>query len=130
MQTVCINVIGTHNVLTEAIVCGARSVICLSTDKASYPFNVMGISKGQHWHHSKWELFIVVSGHGLIQHTKIGTNQVLNFEVTEKKTQAIHMLARYTHNIINLSNNEYLGTILYYNETLYQIMPDTCFELL
>ena len=71
-----------------------------------------GITKGQHWHHTKWEFFIVVSGHGLIQERKIGSDEVLNFEVSGKKIEAIHMLPGYTHNIINLSETEDLVTVM------------------
>ena len=66
-----------------------------------------GITKGQHWHNTKWEFFIVVSGHGLIQQRKIGTEEILNFEVSGAEIQAVHMLPGYTHNIINLSETEY-----------------------
>ena len=70
-----------------------------------------GITKGQHWHHTKWEFFIVVSGKGLIQLRKIGTDEVINFEVSGDKIEAIHMLPGYTHNIINLSDTEDLVTV-------------------
>lgn len=75
-----------------------------------------GITKGQHWHHSKWEFFIVVSGHGLIQERKIGCDEVLNFEVSGEKIEAVHMLPGYTHNIINLSETEPLVTVMWANE--------------
>ena len=71
-----------------------------------------GITKGQHWHHSKWEFFIVVSGHGLIQERKIGTDEVIEFEVSGEKIEAVHMLPGYTHNIINLSDTEDLVTVM------------------
>ena len=74
-----------------------------------------GITKGQHWHHTKWEFFIVVAGHGLIQQRKIGSNEVLNFEVSGDKIQAVHMLPGYTHNIINLSETENLVTVMWAN---------------
>ncbi|MBE6678510.1 MAG: SDR family oxidoreductase [Ruminococcaceae bacterium] len=86
------------------------------------------ITKGQHWHHSKWELFIVVSGHGLIQQRKIGTNEVLNFEVSGEKIEAVHMLPGYTHNIINLSDTENLVTLMWANEQFDHSKPDTFFE--
>ena len=84
-----------------------------------------GITKGQHWHHTKWEFFIVVSGHGLIQMRKIGTEDVLNFEVSGDKIEAIHMLPGYTHNIINLSETEDLVTVMYANEEFDPSKPDT-----
>ncbi len=83
------------------------------------------ITKGQHWHHTKWELFIVVSGHGLIQLRKIGTDEVLNFEVSGDKIEAIHMLPGYTHNIINLSETENLITVMWANEQFDPKHPDT-----
>ena len=88
-----------------------------------------GITKGQHWHHSKWEFFIVVSGHGLIQERKIGTDEVLNFEVSGNKIEAIHMLPGYTHNIINLSETEDLVTVMWANEQFDPSKPDTFFEV-
>ena len=88
-----------------------------------------GITKGQHWHHSKWEFFVVVSGHGLIQERKIGTDEVLNFEVSGDKIEAIHMLPGYTHNIINLSETEDLVTVMWANEQFDSNKPDTFFEV-
>lgn len=88
-----------------------------------------GITKGQHWHHTKWEFFIVVAGHGLIQQRKIGTEEVLNFEVSGDKIQAIHMLPGYTHNIINLSETENLVTLMWANERFDPARPDTFFEV-
>ena len=87
------------------------------------------ITKGQHWHNTKWEFFIVVSGHGLIQQRKIGTDEVLNFEVSGEKIQAIHMLPGYTHNIINLSDTDNLVTVMWANEQFDTQKPDTFFEL-
>lgn len=87
-----------------------------------------GITKGQHWHNTKWEFFIVVSGHGLIQQRKIGSDEVLNFEVTGEKMQAVHMLPGYTHNIINLSKTEKLVTVMWANEQFDINKPDTFFE--
>lgn len=84
-----------------------------------------GITKGQHWHNSKWEFFIVVSGHGLIQERKIGSNEVLNFEVSGEKIEAIHMLPGYTHNIINLSQTDDLVTLMWANEQFDPNHPDT-----
>ncbi len=84
-----------------------------------------GITKGQHWHHTKWEFFIVVAGHGLIQQRKIGTEEVLNFEVSGDKIEAVHMLPGYTHNIINLSDKDDLVTLMWANEHLDPRRPDT-----
>lgn len=84
-----------------------------------------GITKGQHWHNSKWEFFIVVSGHGLIQERKIGTDEVIEFEVSGDKIQAVHMLPGYTHNIINLSDTENLVTVMWANEQFDPNHPDT-----
>ena len=88
-----------------------------------------GITKGQHWHNTKWEFFIVVSGKGLIQQRKIGTDEVLNFEVSGDKIEAVHMLPGYTHNIINLSNTEKLITLMWANEQFDPNHPDTFFEV-
>ena len=93
-----------------------------------------GVTKGQHWHHTKWEFFIVVSGHGLIQQRKIGVDEqgnpypVLNFEVSGEKIEAVHMLPGYTHNIINLSETENLVTLMWANEQFDPMHPDTYFE--
>lgn len=87
-----------------------------------------GITKGQHWHHSKWEFFIVVSGHGLIQERKIGTDEVIEFEVSGNKIEVIHMLPGYTHNIINLSETENLVTVMWANESFDPHHPDTFYE--
>ncbi len=87
-----------------------------------------GITKGQHWHNTKWEFFIVVSGHGLIQERKIGTDELIEFEVTGDNIQAIHMLPGYTHNIINLSATENLVTLMWANEQFEQNDPDTFYE--
>ena len=87
-----------------------------------------GITKGQHWHNSKWEFFIVVAGHGLIQERKIGSDEVLEFEVSGEKMEAVHMLPGYTHNIINLSKTENLVTVMWANEQFDPNHPDTYFE--
>ena len=87
-----------------------------------------GITKGQHWHHTKWEFFIVVAGRALIQQRKIGTEEILNFEVSGEKIQAVHMLPGYTHNIINLSDTEDLVTLMWANEQFDPGKPDTFFE--
>lgn len=88
-----------------------------------------GITKGQHWHNTKWEFFIVVSGKGLIQQRKIGSDEVLNFEVSGEKIEAVHMLPGYTHNIINLSEAEDLVTVMWANEQFDSSKPDTFFEV-
>ena len=87
-----------------------------------------GITKGQHWHNTKWEFFIVVSGKALIQQRKIGTEEVLNFTVSGEKIQAVHMLPGYTHNIINLSETDDLVTLMWANEAFDPNKPDTFFE--
>ena len=84
-----------------------------------------GITKGQHWHHSKWEFFIVVSGHGVIQERKIGSDEVLNFEVNGDNITVIHMLPGYTHNIRNLSDTQDLVTVMWANEQFDPNHPDT-----
>ncbi len=88
-----------------------------------------GITKGQHWHNTKWEFFIVVSGEGLIQQRKIGTDEVLNFHVSGEKIEAVHMLPGYTHNIINLSDTKDLITVMWANECFDPNKPDTFFEI-
>lgn len=87
-----------------------------------------GITKGQHWHNTKWEFFIVVSGHGLIQERKIGTDEVFEFEVSGDEIKAVHMLPGYTHNIINLSETENLVTVMWANEQFDPSKPDTYYE--
>ena len=88
-----------------------------------------GITKGQHWHHSKWEFFIVVSGRGLIQQRRVDSNEVLNFYVSGDKIEAVHMLPGYTHNIINLSDRDDLVTVMWANECFDPDKPDTFFEV-
>ena len=109
---------GSFTELLKTVNCGQFSV------NISKP----GITKGQHWHHSKWEFFMVVSGHGLIQERKIGTDEVLSFEVSGDKIEAVHMLPGYTHNIINLSDTENLVTVMWANEPFDPGRPDTFFE--
>lgn len=87
-----------------------------------------GITKGEHWHNTKWEFFIVVSGHGLIQERKIGTDEVIEFEVSGDRIEAVHMLPGYTHNIINLSQTENLVTVMWANESFDPNHPDTFSE--
>lgn len=88
-----------------------------------------GITKGQHWHNTKWEFFIVVSGRGLIQQRRIGSDEVLNFEVSGERIEAVHMLPGYTHNIINLSDTDDLVTLMWANERFDPDHPDTFFEV-
>ena len=88
-----------------------------------------GVTKGQHWHNSKWEFFIVVAGHGLIEERKIGSDEVFRFEVSGDKIEAVHMLPGYTHNIINLSDTENLVTVMWANESFDLNKPDTFFEV-
>lgn len=109
---------GSFTELLKTLNCGQFSV------NISKP----GVTKGEHWHNTKWELFIVVAGHGLIQMRKIGTNEVLNFEVTGDNIKAIHMLPGYTHNIINLSDKEILVTLMWANELFDPNKPDTFVE--
>ena len=104
----------------------------LKTDKCGqFSVNISkpGITKGQHWHNTKWEFFIVVSGRGLIQMRKIGSDEVLNFEVSGEKIEAVHMLPGYTHNIINLSDTDDLVTLMWANEQFDPSRPDTFYEV-
>ena len=107
---------------TELLRTGACGQVSVNISKP-------GITKGQHWHHTKWEFFIVVSGKGLIQQRKIGTDEVLNFTVSGDKIEAVHMLPGYTHNIINLSETENLVTVMWANEPFDPTHPDTFFEV-
>ena len=100
----------------------------LNCGQVSSNISKPGITKGQHWHNTKWEFFIVVSGHGLIQQRRVGSDEVLNFEVSGDKIEAVHMLPGYTHNIINLSDTENLVTVMYCNEIFNTNKPDTYFE--
>lgn len=109
---------GSFTELVHTLKCGQVSI------NISKP----GITKGQHWHNTKWEFFIVVAGHGLIQERKIGTDEVIEFEVSGDNIQCIHMLPGYTHNIINLSDTENLVTVMYCNEIFDPNRPDTFFE--
>lgn len=97
----------------------------LDHGQISVNINKPGTTKGQHWHNGKWEIFIVVSGHGLIQERKIGTDEVIEFEVSGEKIQAVQMLPGYTHNIINLSETEDLVTVMWANEIFDPEHPDT-----
>ena len=100
-----------------------------SCGQVSVNISKPGITKGQHWHNTKWEFFIVVSGHGKIQMRKIGSDEVLDFEVSGDKIEAVHMLPGYTHNIINLSDTEDLVTVMWANEQFDPSHPDTFFEV-
>ena len=100
----------------------------LNCGQVSVNISKPGITKGQHWHHTKWEFFIVVSGHGLIQERKIGSDEVIEFEVDGEHIQCVHMLPGYTHNIINLSDKKNLVTVMYCNEVFDPSHPDTFFE--
>ena len=100
----------------------------LNCGQVSINISKPGITKGQHWHNTKWEFFIVVAGHGLIQERKVGTDEVIEFEVSGDNIQCIHMLPGYTHNIINLSETENLVTVMYCNEIFDPNKPDTYFE--
>ncbi|MBO4897387.1 MAG: NAD-dependent epimerase/dehydratase family protein [Clostridia bacterium] len=109
---------------------GSFTELIKTLDCGQFSVNISkpGITKGEHWHNSKWELFIVVSGHGLIRERKIGTDEVIEFEVSGDKIQAVHMLPGYTHNIINLSETENLVTIMWANEIFDPSKPDTFYE--
>ena len=109
---------------------GSFTELLKTADCGQFSVNISkpGITKGQHWHNSKWEFFIVVSGHGLIEERKIGSDEVLRFEVSGEKIEAIHMLPGYTHNIINLSDTEDLVTLMWANEQFDPLKPDTYFE--
>ena len=109
---------GSFTELVHTLKCGQVSI------NISKP----GITKGEHWHHTKWEQFIVVSGHGLIRMRKEGTDEVLNYEVSGDKIQSVIMLPGYTHNIINLSDTENLVTVMYCNEIFDSNRPDTFFD--
>ena len=109
---------GSFTELIKTLNCGQISV---NISKPS-------ITKGQHWHNTKWEFFVVVAGHGLIQQRRVGSDEVLNFEVSGEKIEAVHMLPGYTHNIINLSESEDLVTVMWCNECFDPSRPDTYFE--
>ena len=109
---------------------GSFTELMKTVDHGQFSVNISkpGITKGQHWHNTKWEFFIVVAGHGLIQERKIGTDEVIEFEVSGDHIQAVHMLPGYTHNIINLSEKENLVTVMWANEIFDPNHPDTFFE--
>ena len=110
---------------------GSFTELLKTCDCGQFSVNISkpGITKGQHWHNTKWEFFIVVSGKGRIQQRKIGSDEVLNFEVSGEKIEAVHMLPGYTHNIINLSETDNLVTVMWANEAFDPTKPDTFFEV-
>ena len=109
---------------------GSFTELLKTTNCGQFSVNVSkpGITKGQHWHNTKWEFFIVVSGQGLIEQRKIGSDEILRFYVSGDKPQAVHMLPGYTHNIINLSDTDDLVTLMWANELFDPTRPDTFFE--
>ena len=109
---------------------GSFTELLKTADHGQFSVNISkpGITKGQHWHNTKWEYFIVVAGHGLIQERRIGTDEVIEFEVSGDRIQAVHMLPGYTHNIKNLSDTENLVTLMWANEIFDPNHPDTYFE--
>ena len=110
---------------------GSFTELLKTADCGQFSVNISkpGIAKGQHWHHTKWEFFMVVAGKALIQMRRIGTEEVLRFEVSGEKMEAVHMLPGYTHNIINLSDTENLVTVMWANEQFDPGRPDTFFEI-
>ncbi len=109
---------------------GSFTELVRTLDKGQVSINISkpGVTKGQHWHNTKWEFFIVVAGKGLIQQRKVGSDEVLDFYVSGNRIEAVHMLPGYTHNIINLSDTENLVTVMWANELLNPNKPDTYFE--
>ena len=109
---------------------GSFTELLKTADHGQFSVNISkpGITKGQHWHNSKWEFFIVVAGHGLIRERKLGSDEVIEFEVSGERIQAVHMLPGYTHSIVNLSETENLVTVMWANELFDPEKPDTFFE--
>ena len=109
---------------------GSFTELLKTADHGQFSVNISrpGVTKGQHWHNSKWEFFIVVSGHALIQQRRVGDDKVLEFEVSGDNIQAVHMLPGYTHNIINLSDTQDLVTLMWANESFDPEHPDTYYE--
>ena len=109
---------------------GSFTELLKSVDYGQISVNIIkpGITKGQHWHNTKWEYFFVVSGHGLIRERKIGTDEMIEIEVNGEHIQAVHMLPGYTHSITNLSDMENLITVMWANEIFDSNYPDTFFE--
>ena len=110
-----------HGSFTEILKTNACGQISVNISKP-------GVTKGEHWHNSKWELFIVVAGHGLIRQRKIGTDEIMEYEVSGEKMEAVHMLPGYTHSITNLSETENLVTVMWANESFDPAHPDTFSE--
>ena len=109
---------------------GSFTEILRTTDRGQFSVNISkpGITKGQHWHNTKYEKFLVVSGHGMIRLRKIGTDEVVEFEVSDKKMEVVEMIPGYSHNIINLSDTQNLVTFMWCNECFDPQKPDTYFE--
>ena len=109
---------------------GSFTELLKTADHGQFSVNISkpGVTKGQHWHNAKWEFFMVVSGHGLIRERKLGTGEVLEFEVSGERLQAVHMLPGYTHSITNLSETEDLVTLMWANEIFDPAQPDTFSE--
>ena len=109
---------------------GSFTELLKTAEHGQFSVNISkpGVTKGQHWHNSKWEFFIVVSGHGLIQERRLGSDEVMEFEVSGEHIQAVHMLPGCTHNIINLSDTQDLVTLMWANELFDPAHPDTFFE--
>lgn len=110
---------------------GSFTEVIKTSDNGQFSVNISkpGITKGQHWHNSKWEIFVVVSGHGLIQLRKIDSDEIIEFEVSGEKLEAVYMLPGYTHNIINLSETEDMITFMWANESFDANKPDTYGEI-
>ena len=117
--------------LCRALECRVEDCLLYTSGCGQFSVNISkpGVTKGQHWHNSKWEFFMVVSGHGLIQERKIGTDEIREFEVSGEQIQAVHMLPGYTHNIINLSQTDDLVTVMWANEAFDPEHPDTFYEV-
>ena len=109
---------------------GSFTELLKTLDHGQFSVNVSGpgITKGQHWHNSKWEFFIVVSGRALIRERRIGSDEILEFEVSGDRIRAVHMLPGYTHSIVNLSDTENLVTLMWANEIFDPARPDTFYE--
>ena len=115
---------------TSADARGTFTELLKTADCGQFSVNISlpGVTKGEHWHNSKWEFFIVVSGHALIRERKIGTDEIMEFEVSGERLQAVHMLPGYTHSITNLSHSENLVTLMWANEIFDLRRPDTFAE--
>lgn len=109
---------------------GSFTELLKTEDAGQFSVNITkpGVTKGQHWHHSKWEFFIVVSGHGLIRERRLDSDEVLSFDVSGDRIEAVHMLPGYTHSITNLSDTEDLVTVMWANERFDPERPDTFAE--